>query len=222
MKSPLTSQGIPLDKEKIYQSLFDFMDDVLFQYISSTGIKAEDDITQELVNFLEIAARDCDSSFLFLNQYKDGSFKADMGVFIINSRKPFCLVEAKRLPTPNEKHRDEREYVIVSSEKKEDGTRKFDGGGGIQRFKEGKYANTLQYSIMLGYMQDSNKADYWQSKINTWITELFDTGDGFWTIDDCLSKYVSKKCNRFLSSHKRKDGTKILLHHYWIKIITLL
>jgi hypothetical protein len=41
---------------------------------------------------------------------------------------------------------------------------------------------------------------------------------GFWTIEDCLNKFASDKCDRFLSVHKRKDETMIILHHYWIKL----
>ena len=221
MKKTSISQGEPLDKEKLYQSLFGFMDDVLFQYKSSSEKKGENIITQDIEISLNEATRDSGTLFAFQNQYQEGHYTTDIGVYIRYSREYFCWIEAKWLPTPVRKDRYEREYVIVSNEKKEDGTRKFDGGGGIQRFKECKHAKYLPYSIMIGYIQDSNNADYWLSKINTWITELADTYDGFWTIDDCLKKYVSNKCDRFLSLHKRKDGTEILLHHYWIKIVTL-
>ena len=221
MKRPISSQGEPLDKEKIYQSLFEFIDDVLFQFKSSMGKKGENFITQDIEISLNEATRISNTFFAFQNQYQEGRYTTDIGVYIRYSREYFCLIEAKWLPTPTCKDRDEREYVIVSLEKKENGKRKFDGGGGIERFKEGKHAKDLPYSIMIGYIHDRNNADYWLSKINTWITELADTDDGFWTIEDCLNKYVSNKCDRFLSLHKRKDESKILLHHYWIKIATL-
>ena len=71
---------------------------------------------------------------------------------------------------------------------------------------------------MIGYIQDSNNADYWLAKINQWITELTNTKTGLWCEDDGLNKYNSNKCDRFLSSHKRMNKTIMTLHHYWIKL----
>ena len=216
MERPNTSQGTPLDIEKIYETLFVFIDDVLFQYRFSTRKSGENDITQDLAFSLNEKTYVNDMCFAFLNQYQKGIYTTDIGVCLRSNQCCFCWIEAKRLPTPNKKNRDEREYVIVSQEKKEDGTKKFKGNGGIQRFKEGKHASECQYSIMIGYIQDNNTVNYWLSKINAWITDLTSVDNRFWTKDDCLKKYVSNKCARFLSTHKRKDEKKITLHHYWI------
>jgi len=217
MDKPKTSQGNPLDKEKIYEILFVFMDNVLFQYKPLTNERGEDKITQDLTLFLNKEVQVNNTSFAFVNQYKERNSTADIGVCLISNHECFCWVETKRLPTPNGKDRDEREYVIVSQEK-ENGKKKFSGNGGIQRFKEGKHAPGLPYSIMIGYIQDNNNVDYWFFKINSWITELVNVDNSFWNNGDCLSKYVSNKCDRFLSIHKRKDETTITLHHYWIKL----
>jgi len=154
--------------------------------------------------------------FNFENQTKQGNKRIDIGVRFgrrytaINSAL-ICWIEAKRLPTLNKnKDRDEREYVIVDK-------KKFKGNGGIQRFKEGEYASNLPYSIMIGYIQ-ANSIDYWLLKINEWITELVNIDDGFWNDEDCLNKFTSDKCDRFLSAHKRKDKSYIKLHHYWITL----
>jgi hypothetical protein len=54
--------------------------------------------------------------------------------------------------------------------------------------------------------------------MNEWIAELVNANTALWHKEDCLNKYDSNKCDRFLSLHKRKDGTTITLHHYWIKL----
>jgi len=215
MERPITSQGNPLDKTKIYETLFVFMDDVLFDYKSSTSGIGENEITQDLEISLNEKSRVQDACFAFQNQYQQGIYSTDIGVYLRTNRYYFCWIEAKRLPTPIREDRDEREYVIVSQEKI-NGKRKFKGNGGIQRFKEGKHAPKLDYSIMIGYIQDNNNVDYWLSKTNTWITELAGANNGFWSNEDCLNKCVANKCERFLSTHKRKDETTIILHHYWI------
>jgi hypothetical protein len=210
VERPTSSQGKPLEKFEIYEALFDMIDDVLFHF--STNKKNEDDITQKLEISLNEETRIKDSPFAFQNQYKEGNFATDIGVYIRTNQNYFCWIEAKRLPTPNGKNkRDEREYVFVDK-------KVFDGNGGIQRFKEGKHASKLSDSIMIGYIQDNNNADYWLSKINIWINELRVKSNGFWKKEDCLIKLSPGKCDRFLSRHKRRDGTIIILHHYWIKL----
>jgi len=217
----------------IYERLFNFMDNVLPNFRVHRKDKygnlvtSEDAITEDLSDFLdseqESLKQDPNYSFKFTNQSQK---KTDIGVkwgrgytAYTYNREPFCWVEAKRLPTPDVegKSRDEREYVIVSQEKI-NGKKKFKGNGGIQRFKQGKHAPHLDYSIMIGYIQNDNSIDYWFSKINTWITELANANNEFWSNEDCLNKYFSNKCDRFLSIHKRKDKVPITLHHYWIKL----
>ena len=225
MKRPIASQGNPLDYKEIYETLFVFMDDVLFLFkpfsVNTIGnpITGEDDITQDLEKILNDHARKNNQSFAFQNRHKKGKYSTDISVYKLNTYyEDFCWIEAKRLPTPNaEKNRDEREYVFVSQEK-ENGKKKFKGNGGIQRFKEGKHAPELDFSIMIGYIQEYD-TNHWLSKINGWITELANAENGFWSITDCLKKYDSNKCDRFVSIHKRKDIEKpITLHHYLIKL----
>jgi hypothetical protein len=137
--------------------------------------------------------------FAFQNQHEDGNSTTDIGVYVRSNKYFFCWIEAKRLPTPKGKNRDEREYVIVSQEK-ENGKKKFKGNGGIQRFKEGAHAPKLSYSIMIGYIQENN-AEYWFEKINDWINKLTITDSVFWNESDYLQKQESGKCDRYLSIH---------------------
>ena len=216
MERPNTSQGNPLDKEKIYEILFVFIDNVLFQYKPLTNERGEDKITQDIEISLNEVARSNNKCFAFQNQHQERNYTTDIGVYLTNSRYFFCWIEAKRLPTPKEKDRDEREYVIVSQEK-ENGKKKFKGNGGIQRFKEGKHATELNYSIMIGYIQE-NDTNHWLLKINEWITKLANEKNEFWSIEDCLNKLASNKCDKFTSKHKRNNTEPIVLHHYWIKL----
>jgi hypothetical protein len=209
MKRPVATYGKPLDNAEIYEALFAFVDDVLFEY--SANEIAEDKITQDIALSLGEETYARDTCFVFSNQYKERNVTTDIGVCLKSSRNCFCWIEAKRLPTPTAKDRDEREYVIVDK-------KKFNGGGGIQRFKECSHAPNRPYSIMFGYIQDNNHADFWLEKINSWIAELANTENGFWTSEDSLNKYNSNKCSRFLSVHKRISGDSITLHHYWIKL----
>jgi hypothetical protein len=223
MKSKYNIIGNPPSSSVIRKRLLNFIDNVLPEFkVRSTdnsgNLKtSEDAITEDLADFLdykqESLKQDPNLSFKFTNQSQT---KADIGVkwgrvYAKNNSKLYCWIEAKRLPTPKTKDRDEREYVIVNKEK-------FESNGGIQRFKEGKHAPELSYSIMIGYIQDNNNVDYWLSKINIWITELANTNNGFWNKKECLKKDDSSKCVRFLSIHKRKDETEITLYHYWIKL----
>lgn len=212
MEKPTISLGEPPAKRDVYDALFVFVDDVLFKYKPSIGNVGENKITQDLEISLTEKTRVEDAPFAFQNQHEEGRFSTDIGVYIRSNRYFFCCIEAKRLPTPIGKDRDEREYVIVDKNNK-----KFKGNGGIQRFKEGKHASNLKYSIMIGYVQDDNNSDYWLSKINNWITELANTDGVFWSHEDYLKKFTSDKCDRFLSVHKRKKEEPIILHHYWIK-----
>ena len=217
MQKPITSQGNPLENKDIYETLFAFMDDALYHYKPSITAKGEDDITQDLE--ISLRERTRNTCFDFQNQHKEGNTKTDIGVFIKSNRYFFCWIEAKVLPTPNGgKNRDEREYVFVDKNiKNKNNKRQFDGNGGIQRFKESKHAPTLTHSIMIGYIQDENSTDYWLSKINAWIKELANTENYFWSNKDSLVKNISDKCDRFVSTHIRKDAKAIELHHYWIK-----
>jgi hypothetical protein len=168
--------GNPPPSIIIYERLFSFIDNVLpdFKVFSKKNngdtVDSEDAITEDLSDYLDLEQenlkQDINVSFKFTNQSQR---KTDIGVkwgrvYNANNRNPFCWIEAKRLPTPKEKNRDAREYVIVNQEKV-NGAKKFKGNGGIQRFKENKHAHKLPFSIMIGYIQEKN-ANYWLEKIN--------------------------------------------------------
>lgn len=222
--------GIPPSSFPIYEKLFNFIDSCFcdFRPLSRTKkgllLTAEDDITEDLVDFFETKQEsilDANISFRFTNQSKQGAYKTDIGVklgrkYIASNRTPFCWIEAKRLPTPKSGNsRDEREYVIVSQEKN-NGRKRFTGNGGIQRFKEGKYAHDHQYAIMIGYIQEQDVL-FWLKTINGWIKDLINQIPDFWNESDFL-KPVSGKKQRYFSVHNRKELKEITLQHFWIQI----
>ncbi|MDR2083876.1 MAG: hypothetical protein LBP67_02640 [Bacteroidales bacterium] len=221
--------GIPPSSLPIYENLFGFIECSLpdFTPLSKTNkgkqIDQEDDITEDLVSFFEDKIEslnlDENKTFKFTNQSKQGRNRTDIGVrlgrkYLASNRPLFCWIESKRLPTPNAgKTRDEREYVIVDKTNK-----KFKGNGGIQRFKEGKHASNLPFSVIIGYIQ-SNDASYWLSQINGWITNLENEFPIIWTANDCLQGQMSEKCNRYVSLHERENNLgQIVLQHFWVNI----
>jgi hypothetical protein len=211
--------GNPPSSLFIYEYLFKFIDDVLFEFQLPLQYKdsGENKITQNIEISLNEKAHTNNTIFAFQNQHEEGKSTTDIGVYLRSNRYFFCWIEAKRLPTPKEKDRDEREYVIVSQEK-ENGKKKFKGSGGIQRFKESKHASTLPYSIMMGYIQEKD-ADYWLEKINGWVRQLTIKEPLLWNEKDFLSKQESKKCDKYLSVHERKNvKAAITLYHFWIKL----
>jgi len=222
MKSEYNIIGSPPSFDAARKRLLNFIDIVLLDFkvlsVDKEGnLKtSEDAITEDLADFLdnksELLSQDLGTSFRFTNQSQR---KSDIGVkfgrgYTAINREPICWIEAKRLPTPKRNDRDEREYVFVDK-------KKFKGNGGMQRFKEGKHAPELSYSIMIGYIQE-NDSNYWLLKINTWITELANMDSEHWSKDECLQKYSYNKCNRFLSTHKRNSKTDITLYHFWISL----
>jgi hypothetical protein len=233
MELPSNNAGTPPSPLPIYENLFCFIDSCLsgFTPLSKTKdsniVYEEDDITEDLVDFLEDKQEslnlDANHTFKFTNQSKQGRSRTDIGVrlgrkYVSNNRPLFCWIEAKRLPTPDVGiKRDEREYVIVSQEK-ENGKRKFKGNGGIQRFKEGKHAPMHPCAIMIGYIQ-LHESPFWLDRINTWINKLINESPNQWNSNDYLFLYESKNCQRYISKHDRTNGLgQIILQHFWIKI----
>lgn len=229
MQIILNNAGIPPSSLPIYENLFSFIDCSLpdFLPLSKTSkgdcVMAEDDITEDLVNFfedkIEVLNLNENKTFKFTNQSKQGRNRTDIGVrlgrkYLASNRPLFCWIEAKRLPPPDAgKTRDEREYVIVDK-----ANNKFKGNGGIQRFKEGKHASDLPFSIMIGYIQ-SNDTTYWFEQINSWIISLANEFPMFWNTNDCLQEQMSEKCKAYVSLHDRENALgQITLLHFWINI----
>ncbi len=117
-------------------------------------------------------------------------------------------IECKRLPTPKEGGRDEREYVI--SEKT--------STGGIQRFKAGNHGAQHSFGAMIGYLQDGTAAQ-WDTRIAGWIDAL--AGRDGWSIDDNLEMEHTdgRRVTTLRSRHQRTNFLPdIELRHVWIEM----
>ena len=120
-------------------------------------------------------------------------------------------IECKRLPTPQRKDRDEREYVFSQ----------YASTGGIQRFKTGHHGSSHFLGAMIGYIQEETAA-FWHRRIVDWILQLVKTGEPGWTEMDVPHILRSDEAIRsavLMSSHDRGTGrSKIELRHLWLQI----
>lgn len=182
--------------------------------IKKENLEQEDDITIILRRFL----CDLDSEFDFEFQTKtpEKMGGTDIGVLRRYSKPrhiSFCIIEAKRLPTPVYSGSQETEYVCYKNSIKQ---------GGIERFKTNKHGNKLPYSLMVGYIQQES-ANHWHKKINEWITEQILKSSNntiSWNDEDFLVQDLSfskNKITKYNSKHSR-NLDKIKLFHYWIQL----
>ncbi len=124
---------------------------------------------------------------------------------------PLLPIECKRMPTPKDSQRDEREYVI----------NKHASTGGIQRFKAGHHGGSHKLGAMIGYLQQETR-EFWNTRVAEWINELVATGQNGWTENDLLhleSDDTTLQLAVLRSSHVReKDLPEIELRHLWIQM----
>jgi len=124
---------------------------------------------------------------------------------------PLLPIECKRLPTPAEADRDEREYVIS----------RHASTGGIQRFKAGHHAAAHTFAAMIAYVQQET-AVFWDARVRQWIQDLVDSGQPGWSVGDFLQLQDDDSEQRvaFLrSTHARDKGLPdIELRHLWLEM----
>jgi len=210
------SIGIPPHIEVLYAKLCMFLDSAVscFPTEPEYSTANEDSITRDI----SLHLNDCSTmtsseyQFVFVNQDK----RSDIGVHIRYSYKTdknlLCWIEAKRLPTPPEKDRDEREYVFV------DHSMGYRGNGGIERFKLNKHGDGLPVAMMFGYVQ-SESFDHWNQKVNGWIRMC---SQHILCHQNEILVNEGKNRGRFVSTHKRIDHRSgiemqdITIHHFWI------
>ena len=124
---------------------------------------------------------------------------------------PLFPIECKRLPTPKDKDRDEREYVISRNA----------STGGIQRFKAGHHGAGHTFGAMIGYVQQETRM-FWNTQVAGWINELVESGQNGWTAKDLLHHEHDDKTLQLAvlrSSHTRENGLPdIELRHIWVQM----
>jgi hypothetical protein len=120
-------------------------------------------------------------------------------------------IECKRLPTPREGGRDEREYVVTAT----------GSTGGMQRFKFGHHGAAHRDAAMIGYVQEQTFS-HWLAQVNAWIRDLSSETDSAWSYMDALQPLKDDSavglCT-LCSHHQRGSGLgEIALQHLWIKM----
>nr|VFJ69931.1 MAG: hypothetical protein BECKFW1821C_GA0114237_102037 [Candidatus Kentron sp. FW] len=124
-------------------------------------------------------------------------------------------IECKRLPTPKEQGRDEREYVATPVGPK--------GGmrGGIQRFKFGHHGARHCVAGMIAYVQEQPPA-YWLDRVNGWIGDLARESNSGWSAQDALRTPEDDPVagvRRLRSRHERQGKLEeIEIRHLWINM----
>lgn len=125
--------------------------------------------------------------------------------------KALFPIECKRLPTPKENDRDEREYVTTKS-----GTT-----GGMQRFKFGHHGAAHTFAAIIAYVQERSSS-YWLRQVNCWIRDEAARPNSSWANSDCLkslSNNSAKGLSTFKSEHQRENGLdRCELRHLWIRM----
>lgn len=120
-------------------------------------------------------------------------------------------IECKRLPTPKQKNRDDREYVVTRN-----GTT-----GGIQRFKYGHHGASHKFAAMIAYIQDRD-AQHWKAAVNSWIDDLAKEQNTVWSNSDHLAEInleVNSDVSCLQSIHNRTDGLDdVEIRHLWIQM----
>ena len=120
-------------------------------------------------------------------------------------------IECKRLPTPRERDRDEREYVATAT----------GSTGGMQRFKLGLHGAAHRVAAMIAYVQEQSFS-HWLAQVNGWIRDLSSENDSAWSSMDALHPLKDDSAVGFCtlhSHHQRGSGLgEITLQHLWIKM----
>ncbi|TAE74419.1 MAG: hypothetical protein EAZ85_04755 [Bacteroidetes bacterium] len=152
--------------------------------------------------------------FTFMREQASGRFTVDIGV-LWNSDVIFNI-EAKFLPTPDSKKakpnsktpkRDTHEYVYKN----------VGINAGIERFKKCEHGRDndkklLPENGMIAYIKEQD-FDYWFDKINEWIKEAG------WCYSEILYTKYPNRDDIFISTHSRTDGSNVILHHFWVKVV---
>lgn len=124
---------------------------------------------------------------------------------------PLLPIECKRLPTPKDKERDEREYLF----------NRHASTGGIQRFKSGHHGASHKLGAMIAYVQEETRG-FWNTKVAEWINDLVSSGQTGWTAKDLLhleNDDDTLKLTVLRSSHLRENGLPdIELRHLWVQM----
>nr|VFK01014.1 MAG: hypothetical protein BECKLFY1418A_GA0070994_11322 [Candidatus Kentron sp. LFY] len=231
--TPITPPDKPAEVHRsgtIRTALLDFIAEELPRWRDHPDRKpetAEPKLTDQLCDHLDSAA-ECSDAWDWIHFRTEVSDETQPGRKIDLAAKPrgearfiegrrhtqfdtLLPIECKRLPTPKEKGRDEREYVVTAK----------GSTGGIQRFKFGHHGAKHSVAGMIAYVQERTSA-HWLTRVNGWISGLAEETDSGWSISDVLQSLKDDPdlgtCG-LRSQHRRPDGLEeIELRHLWIEM----
>lgn len=210
--------------------LLEFIGDELPRWRDHPERKSETSetaLTDQLCDYLNSAARISDgwSWIQFRTEVPDEDRRGRTNdlvakpcgaVLVIEGRRHTLFdtllpIECKRLPTPRERDRDEREYVVTA----------IGSTGGIQRFKFGYHGARQPTAAMIGYVQEQTFS-HWLTQVNGWIRDLSSATDPVWSITDALQLLKEDSVVGLCilrSHHERGNGRAgIDLQHLWVKM----
>ncbi|AEE50072.1 hypothetical protein [Haliscomenobacter hydrossis] len=173
----------------------------------------ENDLTEELYNFLTRKAWLTNSPFVFQPEksqkrpnQKGHAKRMDIATKIntldIDMELIYCL-EAKKLPTDKIGGKREKEYVEGK-------------GGAIERFRNEVHGlddqgNLLSPNGIIAYVTE-NSFQHWHEQINLWITDVP------WPSNECLNCEYFSSIGKLTSNHLRVSGSNLDLIHFWVNI----
>jgi hypothetical protein len=212
-------------------AVLDFVESHLPEFAQKYGyIENEKNLTSQLISLLGLYTHKSSCLFRFVkddpqNLMNGNSPTVDIAVqsnqlegvtietkHYQNDESCFSF-EAKRLSSKVGKTR-EKEYLIGRF----DGNRKYIDSGGVERFKKGIHGSKLEFSGIIGYVQE-NDYSYWHSMINSWIDELVpgsSTSTVNWIEEDKLVEENVSITARYRSKNSRVGIGNIVLFHIWI------
>lgn len=188
-------------------------------------VKGETRLTNQLCKFLNTRSRAASlDHIIFYPEEPDptkGGRTIDLAAspkscsISINGRRfsyydPLMPIECKRLPTPDIKKRERREYLHT----------RHSTTGGVQRFKAGLHGADFETGAMIGYVQ-SRATDAWMLTLNYWVRALAAKAIGSWVFKDAISTIIHDPANRTLvgrSVHSRSGNTDIELWHLLVEM----
>jgi len=198
---------------------------------SGIDIKNEKGLTQKLCIMLNQNAIIIGYPFFFYPDYMENSQngnspQVDMGTIsidetvIIDSKtykdsKSFFSFEAKRLCRISAAR--EKEYLIGHAKK---GGGYVDSGG-VERFKKEIHGKGLNYSAIIGYVQEQDFS-YWYNLINSWIDQLI-AGDLYSSVkwenkDKLVNENLGNDTAKYKSENSRQQGY-VTLFHLWVNMV---
>lgn len=217
-----------LEKNSAIMDVVTFVEKHLLHFSersTSSRIKNENGLNQELCNLLNAYARIESRFFIFDKESmevveKGSSPRVDFGVRVIpinsefyNTQEPIFAMEAKRL-YQTEKAR-EKEYLIG---RRENG--KYKHCGGVEKFKMAIHGRNLHYGAMIGYIQEYD-FHYWQRTINGWIDELIAgkiPSYAHWLGKDKLYLLNQTANTAKYCSENSRPKDSIILFHLWVNL----